>query len=49
LLVETLYAGLSLSLVRAASLTVEAHLLHMAQDKRIEALPGGRYELSVAR
>jgi hypothetical protein len=35
--------------VRAASLTVEAHLLHMVQDKRVDALPDGRYELSVAR
>jgi glyoxylase-like metal-dependent hydrolase (beta-lactamase superfamily II) len=49
LLVETLYAGLSPALVRAARLTVEAHLLHMAQDKRVDALPDGRYELSVAR
>jgi glyoxylase-like metal-dependent hydrolase (beta-lactamase superfamily II) len=49
LLVETLYVGLSPALVRAASLTVEAHLLHMAEDKRIDALSGGRYELSVAR
>jgi glyoxylase-like metal-dependent hydrolase (beta-lactamase superfamily II) len=49
LLVETLYAGLSPALVRAASLTVEAHLLHMAGDKRVNALPDGRYELSVAR
>src|ERR1700678_741210 len=43
LLVETLYAGLSPALVRAARLTIEAHLLHMAQDKRVAALPGGRY------
>jgi glyoxylase-like metal-dependent hydrolase (beta-lactamase superfamily II) len=49
LLVETLYAGLSPALVRAARLTVEAHLLHMAEDKRVDALPDGRYELSVAR
>ena len=49
LLVETLYVGLSPSLIRAASLTVEAHLLHMAGDKRVNALPDGRYELSVAR
>ena len=49
LLVETLYAGLSPALVRAARLTIEAHLLHMAQDKRVAALPGGRYELSEVR
>ncbi len=49
LLVETLYAGLSPRLLRAASLTVQAHLLHMEEDKRVKALPGGRYELSVAR
>lgn len=49
LLVETLYAGLSPALVRAASLTVEAHLIHMAGDKRIKALLDGRYELSAAR
>ena len=49
LLVETLYAGLSPSLVRAATLTVQAHLLHMIEERRIRALPDGRYELSVAR
>jgi len=49
LLVETLYAGLSPTLVPAARLTVEAHLLHMAEDKRVNTLPDGRYELSVAR
>lgn len=49
LLVETLYAGLSPSLRGAARLTVEAHLAHMTGDKRIKALPDGRYELSVAR
>jgi len=49
LLVETLYAGLSPALLRAAQLTVEAHLLHMIEDRRVRALPGGFYELSVAR
>ena len=49
LLVETLYAGLAPALRRAAQLTVEAHLLHMIEDKRIRALPDGRYELSAAR
>jgi glyoxylase-like metal-dependent hydrolase (beta-lactamase superfamily II) len=49
LLVETLYAGLAPGLMRAAQFTVEAHLLHMIEDKRIRALPGGRYELSAAR
>jgi glyoxylase-like metal-dependent hydrolase (beta-lactamase superfamily II) len=49
LLVETLYAGLPPGLGRAARLTVEAHLLHMAKDQRVTALTDGRYELSVAR
>jgi len=49
LLVEALYGGLSPLLLGAARLTVEAHLQHMTADKRLKALPGGRYELSVAR
>jgi glyoxylase-like metal-dependent hydrolase (beta-lactamase superfamily II) len=49
LLVEALYAGLSPGLLPAARLTVEAHLLHLIQDKRVKALTEGRYELSVAR
>jgi glyoxylase-like metal-dependent hydrolase (beta-lactamase superfamily II) len=49
LLVETLYAGLKPGLLRAARLTVEAHLLHMTGDGRVRALPDGRYELSMAR
>jgi glyoxylase-like metal-dependent hydrolase (beta-lactamase superfamily II) len=49
LLVETLYAGLKPGLLRAARLTVGAHLLHMAGDGRVRALPDGRYELSMAR
>lgn len=49
LLVETLYAGLSPGLSRAAQLTVEAHLLHMIEDKRVRAVDDGRYELSAAR
>jgi len=49
LLVETLYAGLKPGLLRAARLTVEAHLLHMTDDGRLRALPDGRYELSMAR
>jgi glyoxylase-like metal-dependent hydrolase (beta-lactamase superfamily II) len=46
-LVETLYAGLSPSLLRAARLTVEAHLEHMIQDRRVTVLPGGHYALGV--
>jgi glyoxylase-like metal-dependent hydrolase (beta-lactamase superfamily II) len=42
-LVETLYAGLSPKLHRAAALTVEAHLQHMREDGRVSALPDGRY------
>ena len=42
-LVETLYAGLSPKLHRAAALTVEAHLKHMMEDGRVAALPDGRY------
>ena len=42
-LVGTLYAGLAPGLVRAAALTVEAHLKHMIEDGRATALPGGRY------
>jgi glyoxylase-like metal-dependent hydrolase (beta-lactamase superfamily II) len=49
LLVETLYAGLSPGLQRAARLTVEAHLLHMIEEGRVKALADGRYDLSVAR
>ena len=48
-LVATLYAGLKPALNRAAALTVEAHLRHMVEDKRIRALPDGRYELSATR
>jgi glyoxylase-like metal-dependent hydrolase (beta-lactamase superfamily II) len=48
-LVETLYAGLQPALIRAASLTVAAHLAHMVDDGRVRALDGGRYELSAAR
>ena len=48
-LVAALYAGLKPALHRAAALTVEAHLKHMADDGRVRALPGGRYELSAAR
>jgi len=49
LLVQALYAGLTPLLLNAARLTVEAHLQHMTADKRLNALPGGRYELSAAR
>ncbi len=49
LLVETLYAGLSPGLQRAAQLTVQAHLLHMIEDQRVRAVNDGRYELSAAR
>ncbi|HXR95473.1 MAG TPA: MBL fold metallo-hydrolase [Rhizomicrobium sp.] len=49
LLVGALYPGLSPALARAAGLTVEAHLLHMADDKRVRSLPNGRYELSEER
>ncbi len=48
-LVETLYVGLQPALIRAASLTVAAHLAHMVEDGRVRALNGGRYELSAAR
>jgi glyoxylase-like metal-dependent hydrolase (beta-lactamase superfamily II) len=47
LLVETLYAGLSPGLLGAARLTVEAHLLHMIEHKRVKALSGGFYELAL--
>jgi glyoxylase-like metal-dependent hydrolase (beta-lactamase superfamily II) len=49
LLVEGLYAGLAPGLRRAAALTVEAHLKHMAEDGRAAALPDGRYEARAAR
>lgn len=42
-LVETLYAGLAPALVRAAALTVEAHLKHMIEDGRVRELADGRY------
>jgi len=42
-LVETLYAGLSPTLARAAALTVEAHLKHMIGDGRVRVLADGRY------
>jgi glyoxylase-like metal-dependent hydrolase (beta-lactamase superfamily II) len=49
LLVETLYAGLAPGLRRAAALTVEAHLIHMAQEGRARRLPDGRYEAKAPR
>lgn len=49
LLVQTLYAGISPSLARAASLTVEAHLLHMAADGRVKPMPDASYVLIAAR
>ena len=48
-LVATLYAGLNPALHRAAALTIEAHLKHMIEERRIRALPDGRYELSSVR
>jgi len=48
-LVAALYAGLPPALERAAALTVEAHLKHMAEDGRIKALPDGGYEASAVR
>jgi glyoxylase-like metal-dependent hydrolase (beta-lactamase superfamily II) len=42
-LVETLYAGLAPALHRAATLTVQAHLKHMIEDRRVTALADGRF------
>ena len=42
-LVQTLYAGLAPALIRAATLTVEAHLKHMVGDGRVAALEDGRF------
>jgi glyoxylase-like metal-dependent hydrolase (beta-lactamase superfamily II) len=46
-LVDALYAGLSPALRTAARLTIEAHLLHMIEDRRVKALPDGSYELAL--